>query len=666
MRRVLAVLFGCSLLLTTVAVWSVLGHVQASSPAPGTIDTLAGGGTLAGDGIPATSASLDAPIGVAVNSAGDVFFSELVACTVYKVSLGIITAYAGTGTCPSGRVTDIGDGGPATSAILQRPFGLALDGSENLYIADTFDCSIRKVDATTRIIATVAGNGACTFTGSTVDGVPATEALIPPSVEGIAVDAAGNIFIPEWDACVVREVSNGIIFTVAGHYGGAYPCAFTGDGGPATDARLNDPQGVAVDADGNLYIADGCRLREVSGGIINTVAGTGNCFFNGDGPAQRTSISPFLLAADSSGNVYFADDMHCRIRRLKDGVVTTLAGRNYPPIFDPFPDCGYSGDGGAALQAQVEETVGVAVDGTGNIYFTELDQQSSGKGHVRVVYHPLDLAATPTYTATNTPTITPTPTITNTPTNTPTPTLTPTPTNTLTPTPTATPIVRPSPGLDFALGIDVNGDGIDDCVTTGSGPLDCQVPAGGVFRIKVYLRSLPLGFPTYLGFDLELDYAGVTSSNIPDTRAWPDCGFPVVASPQPKGSLLWGCGIGVQAPPSTYTGVIATTDFACTADGSVMLRHGAAQTDLIMTLLDPVAYEGGPDVLSLHCVAPTPTPTRVPSCADFDRSGAVTISDLLYVIRRFHSTDLTADLNNDGVVAVADIMIALRQFGKSC
>lgn len=420
MRRLLVALLVLASFCAVLAAWRESAHAGAGSPAPGTIEAIAGGGTQTGDGIPATDASIDAPIGIAVNAAGEVFFSDLTICSVRKVSTGLMTTYAGTGSCPSGQVTDIGDGGPATSAILQRPFGLALDRDGNLYIADSFDCAIRKVDALTGIISTVAGTGRCADS-TAHDGDPATEAplFIP---EAVAVDDLGNLYIAEGQACRVRKVMGGTISTLAGGIPIGGICNVSGDGGYATDAGLGYPQSVAVDADRNVYVSDSCRIREISNGIINTVAGrdTSGCYytFSDDGPALSTDIIPFLLATDPVGNVYFADGVHCRVRRLKDGAVTTLAGRTYPSIAEPFPDCGYSGDGGPALDAQLEETVGVAVDNDSNVYFTELDENNAGFGHVRVVYDPLDAPATPTFTSTPTASDTPTPT--STPTATPT------------------------------------------------------------------------------------------------------------------------------------------------------------------------------------------------------------------------------------------------------
>src|SRR5438876_70388 len=209
-----------------------------------------------------------------------------------------------------------GDGGAATDASLNQPRGVALDASGNLYIADQSNLRIRKVDAAAGIITTVAGNGSPAFAG---DGGAATSAsLNEPS--GVAVDASGNVYIADQSNHRIRKVdaATGIITTVAGN---GSP-AFAGDGGAATSASLNNPDGVAVDASGNVYIADQSnhRIRRVPAatGIITTVAGNGSPAFAGDGGAA-TSASlnyPDRVALDASGNLYIADQNNHRIRKV--------------------------------------------------------------------------------------------------------------------------------------------------------------------------------------------------------------------------------------------------------------------------------------------------------------------------------------------------------------
>ncbi len=235
----------------------------------------------------------------------------------------IITTFAGS----AGGV-GTGDGGPATEASLGFPDGLAVDAAGNLFIADTFNHRIRRVSPDD-IISTVAGNGIRGFSG---DGGPATNASLA-NPDGLAVDAAGNLFIADTFNHRIRRVSpDGIISTVAGSEFGGF---FSGDGGPATDASLAFPQGVAVDAAGNLFVADtfNHRIRQVSpDGIISTVAGNGIRGLSGDGgPATNASLAnPDGLAVDAAGNLFIADSSNHRIRRVSpDGIISKVAGSEF-------------------------------------------------------------------------------------------------------------------------------------------------------------------------------------------------------------------------------------------------------------------------------------------------------------------------------------------------
>jgi len=323
----------------------------------GIITTIAGNGTAAfsGDGGPATSASLNSPQGLALDAAGNLYIADSENHRIRKVSPdGTITTAVGNGVARFS-----GDGGPATAASLSSPSGLALDASRNLYIADTSNQRIRKVspDGT---ITTVAGSGAGGFSG---DGGSATSAKLD-SPEAVAPDAAGNLFIAETSR--IRRVSPGrIITTVAGN--GQF--RFSGDEGRATNASMYFPEGIALDAAGNLYVADclGNRIRKVSpGGTITTVAGNGLWGFSGDGgPAILASLNaPRSVAVDAAGNLYIADTSNHRVRKVRpDGVITTAVGDGLGR---------FRGDGGPATAASLFYPGGLAFDAAGNLYITDL------------------------------------------------------------------------------------------------------------------------------------------------------------------------------------------------------------------------------------------------------------------------------------------------------
>ena len=317
------------------------------------ISTFAGNGIaqFSGDGGPAASASLYDPTGVALDAAGNLYIADLVNNRVRKVSAGIITTVAGNRNQGFS-----GDGGPAASASLFYPSAVAVDAAGNLYIADKYNNRIRKVSG--GIITTIAGNGTAGYSG---DGGPATSAsLYSPS--GVAVDLGGNLYIADLMNSRIRKVSGGFIATVAGN--GNF--GFSGDGGPATSASLFDPSAVAVDAAGNLYIADSgnSRIRKVSGGFIATVAGGGTSGFSGDGgPATSASLGvPEGVAVDPVGNLYISDEGNHRIRKVSGGIMTTVAGNG---------NQGFSGDGGPATSASFNQPFGVAVDSAGNLYIAD-------------------------------------------------------------------------------------------------------------------------------------------------------------------------------------------------------------------------------------------------------------------------------------------------------
>jgi sugar lactone lactonase YvrE len=334
----------------------------------GAITIVAGNGIagFSGDNGPAMSAQLSNPAGVAVDSAGDLYIADANNGRIRKVAGGVITTVAGGGGGCSPETDNVGDGCPATAASLFNPNGVAVDASGNLYIADSFNYRVREVSG--GVITTVAGNGTFGYSG---DGGPATSAEISYS-NGVLVDGTGSLYIADSNNFRVRKVSGGVITTVAG----TGTPGFSGDGGPAANAQLNSPYGVAVDSLGNLYIADSgnFRIRKVSGGIITTVAGSGLCCgYSGDnGPAISAQLNfPNGIAVDSTGNLYIADTGNFRIREVSGGVITTIAGNGF---------ASYSGDGGQATAAQLSSPQGLAVDGGGNLYIAD-----SGSGRVRVV-----------------------------------------------------------------------------------------------------------------------------------------------------------------------------------------------------------------------------------------------------------------------------------------
>lgn len=271
--------------------------------------------------VPIAEAWVRHPTGLAVDSEGSLYFVDRDTFRVRKVDpSGQVSTVAG-----SGLVGYSGDGGPATSARLgERVEGLALDGEGNVYIADTDNHRIRRVDRS-GTIATIAGTG---LWGTQGDGGPATNAGLT-AVYGLATDAAGNLYVADtWDDKIRKIDASGTITTVAG----TGEEGRGGDGGPATEARLDKPRGVAVDAAGNLYVADSDNhlVRRVDpGGTITTIAGTGDRGFSGDGgPATEAALAePHAVTVDSVGGIYVADTGNGIVRRVgPEGFISTVAG----------------------------------------------------------------------------------------------------------------------------------------------------------------------------------------------------------------------------------------------------------------------------------------------------------------------------------------------------
>jgi len=314
-------------------------------------------------GAPANGVILYYPFQITDDASGNVYIADSQNHMVREdvKSSGLVNFFAGNGTYGY-----TGDGGLAINAELTNSFGVAKDSNGNVYVADTNNCLIRKVN-TAGTISTVVGtviSGVSPRCGYTGDGGAATAAEIYFPY-GVAVDKQNNLYVVDTGNQVIRKVTtSGIISTIAGI--GGQP-GYSGDGSLATSALLNGPQAVAIDAAGNVFIADygNCRIREITAvtGIITTVAGSGYCSFTGDGPAVSEGIGyPQGLAVDANDNLFIAD-YNQRIRWVSpSGWITTIAGNG---------QAGFQGDGGPATSAQMYEPIGVALDPSGNILFSD-------------------------------------------------------------------------------------------------------------------------------------------------------------------------------------------------------------------------------------------------------------------------------------------------------
>ncbi len=320
------------------------------------ITTIAGTGTSGynGDSIAATSADLNLPEGVATDAAGNVYIMEMDGNRIRKINTaGFITTIAGTGT--AGFTTN---GIQATAATLNRPIDAVVDAAGNIYFVQYSYSFVYKI-STSGVISIIAGGGS-----SGANGVPATTAALGGPFN-IGIDVGNNLYISEHYSDRIRKINPaGIITTIAGTGSSGY----TGDGGPATDAKIRRPWGVAADAAGNVYFADGDnnRVRKIDpAGIVTTIAGNGNIGFSGDGgPATNAKLNtPFGITADALGYVYFYDTYNSRVRVISpSGFINTVVGDD---------SCGYSGDGGPASAALLCGPGTISINHAGDLYIAD-------------------------------------------------------------------------------------------------------------------------------------------------------------------------------------------------------------------------------------------------------------------------------------------------------
>ena len=324
--------------------------------------TGAGNGTSSttGDGGPAYLATVQGPRAVCSDTAGNIYFADVQANRIRKIDVnGIISTVAGTGT------GNTGDGGPATAATLNMVGGggLWVDRAGNIFISSTSGETIRKVTASTGIINTICGT---TVGGYSGDGGPASAAKLQGPM-GICLDTAGNIYVADGGNQRIRRIDaiTGIITTIIGTGSNAY----SGDGGPGTAARVSIPRDVTSDIYGNLYIADGnnvVRKYVIATGIITTMVGTGATGSTGDGgPASAAKLNvPARLAFDGTNNLYIADQNNNKVRKvnLTTGIISTVMFTG---------TSGTSGDGGPAISGQISSPAGIALNKKGDVYVAD-------------------------------------------------------------------------------------------------------------------------------------------------------------------------------------------------------------------------------------------------------------------------------------------------------
>lgn len=344
--------------ITLYSLFAILIFMSSKAFAQ-TIRTFAGKGGISGfggDGGPATAANFNSPQSMAIDASGTLYIADTKNHCIRKIKAGTVSTIAGTGAIAG----YAGDGGAATSAKMNEPVAVAVDGSGNVFVADASNNAVRKI-STAGIITTIAGTGVAGYGG---DGAAATSAKLN-TPNGVWVDPAGNVYIGDtWNHRVRKVNTSGIISTFAGT---GVP-GYGGDGFAATNAQLYYTNGITMDAAGNFYMTDNGnhRVRKVNtSGIISTVAGNGVGGYITDGvPATSTEIYfPVGVKTDASGNIYFGEDGNSRVRKVDaSGIISTIAGTGIS---------GFSGDGGAATLAQFRSPTDVCLDASGNIYIAD-------------------------------------------------------------------------------------------------------------------------------------------------------------------------------------------------------------------------------------------------------------------------------------------------------